>query len=129
MYMFFAFDAAMRSSCSRMRVGVIIVNDVKDNVVAVGYNGSARGAPNTCDTTTPGSCGCLHAEINALIKADGRAGNVMYTTLSPCVACAKAIVNARIAHVNYLVLYRDAEPGLRVLTDAGVTHNLLKLSC
>src|SRR5216683_2400385 len=89
-------------------------------VLGIGYNGNARGLPNRCDTTTPGACGCLHSEQNALIKAGAQLpGKFMFVSASPCVMCAKMAINANVARVYYREAYRDPA-GLDTLRQGGV---------
>lgn len=56
-YMRFALDLARRSTCKRAQVGAVITTADFQQVLAIGYNGNARNAPNTCDTDEPGACG------------------------------------------------------------------------
>ena len=70
-YMRMAEELAKRSTCARLQVGTVVTNQALENVLAIGYNGNARGLPNRCDSTVPGSCGCIHSEMNALVKAPG----------------------------------------------------------
>jgi deoxycytidylate deaminase len=65
-YMRMAEELAKRSTCARLQVGTVIAGHQLENVVAIGYNGNARGFPNRCDSTEPGKCGCIHSEQNAL---------------------------------------------------------------
>src|SRR5579884_3755943 len=95
-------ELAKRSTCSRSQVGSVITTGDLTQVLGIGYNGNARGLPNTCDSAEPGRCGCLHAETNAVIKAGAATpGKVMFVTISPCVMCAKMIVNANVGTVYY----------------------------
>ena len=98
-----------------------MVSSDNTRVLAMGYNGNYAGGPDGCDSVVPGKCGCLHAEINALLKMDYHdpCEKHMYITLSPCVACAKAIINAGIKKVFYDQKYRD-DAGLAVLLEAGI---------
>ena len=119
-YMRMAEELAKRSTCARLQVGTVITSPNLENVVAIGYNGNARGFPNQCDSSEPGRCGCIHSEMNALVKAPGTLPDkVAFVTASPCVMCAKLMVQARVAHVFFRKAYRDAS-GLEVLRDAGV---------
>src|SRR5690349_23838660 len=70
-YMRMAEELAKRSTCARLQVGTVVTDQVLENVLAIGYNGNARGLPNRCDSAVPGSCGCIHSEMNALVKAPG----------------------------------------------------------
>ena len=121
-YMNFAFALSERSSCNRASVGSVITSWDHNRVLAIGYNGNYRGGPNCCDTTQPGACGCLHAEENAIIKLDynDHSAKILYTTVSPCVMCAKRILNAGIMEVRYCIQYRDIK-GLALLQNNGVT--------
>ena len=119
-YMRMAEELAKRSTCARLQVGTVITDAQLENVVAIGYNGNARGFPNRCDSTEAGKCGCIHSEMNALVKSPGQMrGKVAFITASPCVMCAKLMVQANVAHVFYRQEYRDRS-GLEVLAAAGV---------
>lgn len=121
-WMNFAHLIAARSYDPRHRVGSVIVTDTNTQVLAVGYNGNYSGGPNEVESTQPGHSGMIHAEINALIKLDYNNPNkkIMYLTLSPCRACAKAIINGGISEVVYDEAYRDTS-GLDLLRTAGVS--------
>ena len=89
-------------------------------MVAIGYNGNARGFPNRCDSDEAGKCGCIHSEMNALVKSPGHLREkVAFITASPCVMCAKLIVQANISHVFFRERYRNSA-GLDVLERGGV---------
>jgi dCMP deaminase len=119
-YMRMAEELSKRSTCARLQVGTVLTDAVLEHVVAIGYNGNARGFPNRCDSTEPGRCGCIHSEMNALVKAPGDLrGKVAFVTASPCVMCAKLMVQAHVSHVYYRDAYRSAD-GLDVLREAGV---------
>lgn len=112
---------AMRSTCTRAMVGAVITTPGLKNIVAFGYNGNARGLSNTCDRTTPGNCGCLHAEENALIKAPYDQGDlVMVCTHAPCPACAKRVLNSRVTTVYFADPYTYFEPSQHILHKGGV---------
>lgn len=119
-YMRMAEELAKRSTCSRLQVGTVVTDQRLENVLAIGYNGNARGLPNRCDSAVPGSCGCIHSEMNALVKAPGSVRDkVVFVSASPCVMCAKLIINSGVSHVFYRKAYRDPS-GVEVLTTAGV---------
>jgi len=68
----------------------------------------------------PGTCTCIHAEVNALIKAPYAGQQLrMYTTLEPCIACARLILNSAVVHLYYADEYRD-HSGIELLADAGI---------
>ena len=120
-YMRMAEELAKRSTCARLRVGTVVTDAELEHVVALGYNGNARGFSNACDTDEPGRCGCIHSEQNALVKAPGGLrGKVAFVTASPCVMCAKLMVQAHVTHVFYREAYRDPA-GVNVLLSAGIS--------
>jgi dCMP deaminase len=119
-YMRMAEELAKRSTCARLQVGTVLTDGLLQNVVAIGYNGNARGFPNRCDSDEAGKCGCIHSEMNALVKSPGQMRDkVAFITASPCVMCAKLMVQASVSHVFYRTEYRDRS-GLDVLARAGV---------
>ena len=119
-YMRMAEDLAKRSTCTRLRVGTVITDALLENVVAIGYNGNAKGLPNRCDSRVPGQCGCLHSEVNALVKAPGgMRDKVVFVTDSPCIMCSKLMINSGASHLFYRREYRDPS-GLEILRAAGV---------
>lgn len=104
----FAAEVARLSTCARLNVGAVVTDVSMEVILGYGYNGNAVGLPNACDTLEPGACGCVHAETNALIKA-GRQDKKMFLTATPCVACAKAIINAGVREVWASTWYRNKE--------------------
>lgn len=119
-YMRMAEELAKRSTCRRLSVGTVITNPSLENVIAIGYNGNARGFPNDCDGPVPGSCGCIHSEMNALVKAPGGVRDkVAFVTASPCVMCAKLMIQAHVAYVYFRTPYRDPA-GVEVLRTGGI---------
>lgn len=126
MFMRMAEAAALRSTCQRNQVGVVITDLAGTSVLSIGYNGNAKGLPNTCDSATPGECGCIHAEANALLKAPFHQGPlVMYTTCSPCPTCAKLIINSAVTTVIWRDPYRNMAAGLRLLELGGIRQEQL----
>ncbi|OQA84665.1 MAG: tRNA-specific adenosine deaminase [Lentisphaerae bacterium ADurb.Bin242] len=125
---------ALRSNCSRRHVAAVIVKDRR--IISTGYNGTPRGIKNCCEggcprcsSNTPSGngleeCLCCHGEENAIVQAayHGIAvkGATLYTTFSPCLLCAKMIINAGIAEVVYRERYSIDETARRILTEAGV---------
>jgi dCMP deaminase len=119
-YMRMAEELAKRSTCARLQVGTVVTDALLQNVLAIGYNGNARGLPNRCDTTVPGQCGCIHSEVNALVKAPGSIRDkVVFVTNSPCLMCAKLMINSGVTHVFYRRAYRDPS-GVELLEGTGV---------
>jgi len=119
-YMRMAEELAKRSTCARLQVGTVITTPDLTQVLGIGYNGNARGLPNKCDSAVPGNCGCIHSEMNALVKAPGNVRDkVVFVSASPCVMCAKLIINSGVSHVFYRKAYRDPS-GAEVLQQGGV---------
>ncbi len=119
-YMRMAEELAKRSTCARLQVGTVITDSALEHVVSIGYNGNARGFPNRCDSDTPGACGCIHSEQNAVVKADGHLREkVAFVTASPCVMCAKLLIQANVTHLYYRRPYRNPD-GLHILKKGGV---------
>ena len=61
---------SLRSHHPRWKVGAIIITSDNTQVLSLGYNGNAAGLKNRPDSMSPGKCGMIHAEINALLKLD-----------------------------------------------------------
>ncbi len=119
-YMRMAEELAKRSTCSRLQVGTVLTDPRLENVLAIGYNGNARGFPNECDSPEVGKCGCIHSEMNALVKAAGHVRDkVAFVSASPCPMCAKLMIQANISYVFFRDAYRDPK-GLEVLQKGGV---------
>jgi len=121
-YMEFAFSIAKRSTCKRLQVGTVITTTDFRKVLAVGYNGNARGLPNTCDRSDPGNCGCLHSEENAVINCDSPRSieKYVFVTHLPCVACAKRLINlGNVKKVFYSHDYRIRD-SLSLLERCGI---------
>ena len=109
------------SKCKEKQVAAVITDKDMMQVYSIGLNGGARGLDD-CLCKTTGKYGCVHAEINALIKCRSDAADkVMFVTLSPCVACAAAIINApgSFSAVYYLEEWKNDE-GLKLLRKSGI---------
>ena len=113
---------AENSYCERRKVGAILVKDKM--IISDGYNGTPAGFENVCEdtdgTTKPY---VLHAEANAITKV-ARSNNssedsTLYVTASPCVECAKLIIQSGIRRVVFNDLYRLCD-GIDLLKRAGV---------
>jgi len=113
---------AENSYCKRRQVGALLVKD--KTIISDGYNGTPSGFPNVCeddnDTTFPY---VLHAEANAIAKVaqsnNSSDGATLYVTASPCIECAKLIIQAGIKRVVYSEKYRLTD-GIDLLERAGV---------
>jgi dCMP deaminase len=138
-YMNLAVDLAARSHCLRAQVGAVLTKDTR--IISIGYNGPPAGTHN-CDEEWPdtgcakdsrGSCSlALHAEENAILYATKNGANIeggtLYTTLSPCIACARLILSSGIKSVIFKDSYAaykglDADEGVDFLKRFGVEVN------
>ena len=113
---------AKNSYCKRRQVGALIVKDRM--IISDGYNGTPSGFENVCEDengiTKPY---VLHAEANAISKV-AKSGNssecaTLYVTASPCMECAKLIIQAGIKRVVYMDEYRLLD-GIELLRRAGI---------
>ena len=108
-YMGLALQIRLRSTCYRMAVGAVVVSTDFRYVHAVGYNGNAEGLENGCDSEETGSCGCLHAEENAVINCTvpRNVEKIVFVTHLPCKACAKRFLNlGGVKRIYYAIDYR-----------------------
>ena len=113
---------AKNSYCTRRQVGAILVKDRM--IISDGYNGTPSGFENVCEdengVTKPY---VLHAEANAITKVaksnNSSLGATLYITDSPCMECAKLIIQSGIARVVYAREYRITD-GIDLLRRAGV---------
>lgn len=117
----FTMDLATLSKCSERHVAAVITDKDLTQVYSIGLNGGPKGLVD-CMCKIEGKYGCVHAEINALIKCRSDAPDkVMFVTLSPCKQCATAIINAPggFSTVYYVEPWKD-DSGLRLLKSAGI---------
>lgn len=113
---------AENSYCKRRKVGALIVKDKM--IISDGYNGTPSGFENVCeDENNETKAYVLHAEANAITKVacshNSSLGATMYVTTSPCIECAKLIIQAGITRVVYNQKYRRTD-GASLLERAGV---------
>lgn len=120
-------DLRRRSTCQRRQQSCVIVDENYTKVYSIGYNGRAKGEKHGCDVVESGKCGCVHAEMNALTKLGVTNDRlILICTQSPCVICARLIVNnSKIMKVIYLEEYRDTK-GLEILKNSSIVTKLEK---
>ncbi len=126
-YMRMARIWAENSYCLRRKVGALLVKDKM--IISDGYNGTPSGFENICedenDHTKPY---VLHAEANAITKVarsnNSSEGATLYVTSSPCIECAKLIIQAGIRRVVFSEYYRDTD-GIDLLNRAGIETLLI----
>jgi dCMP deaminase len=120
---------AKNSYCKRRQVGALIVKDRM--IISDGYNGTPAGFENVCeDENNKTKPYVLHAEANAITKVaksnNSSDGATLYITTSPCMECAKLIIQAGIRRVVFCDSYHKEE-GLHLLERAGIEVLLLVL--
>lgn len=126
MYLKIAELISQQSYCTKRHVGAIIVKD--GAIVSTGYNGTISGFENVCEyrneagelKTKPD---VLHAEANAITKVAcstiSTEGSTIYVTCSPCIECAKLIIQSKITRVVYYTMFSKPE-GLELLKKANI---------
>lgn len=120
---------AENSYCRRRKVGALVVKDKA--IISDGYNGTPSGFENVCeDENNVTKPYVLHAEANAITKlarsTNSGEGATLYVTASPCIECAKLIIQAGIRRVVYGEKYR-LDDGIRLLERAGVEVEYLSV--
>ncbi len=121
-YIRMAFIWAENSYCKRRQVGSLIVKD--QMIISDGYNGTPSKFENNCeDENGETKPYVLHAEANAITKVarshNSSEGATMYVTTSPCIECAKLIIQAGIKRVVFNQKYRRTD-GTALLERAGI---------
>ena len=127
---------AKRSNCSRRHVGAVVMRD--NHILSTGYNGTphgvkncfAGGCPRCAGKVRSGSrleeCLCVHAEQNAICQAalygTSLQGSTIYITLSPCLTCAKLIINSGIGEVVYDGQYEFLDTVKEMFEMSGVKY-------
>ena len=130
---------AERSTCLRHHVGAVAVRD--KHILSTGYNGAAAGLKDCLELgclrdemdiesgTRHEICRAIHAEQNVIIQAAlhgvSLEGATIYVTHSPCVLCAKMLVNARIKRFVTFGSYAD-NSFMDMFREAGIKFELLK---
>ena len=112
---------ATNSYCKRRQVGALIVKDKM--IISDGYNGTPSGFENDCEDNNVTKPYVLHAEANAITKVaksgNSSEGATLYVTASPCIECAKLIIQSGIKRAVYSEEYR-LDDGLKLLSRAGI---------
>lgn len=121
-YLEMALIWAKNSYCLRRKVGALIVKDRM--IISDGYNGTPSGFENVCeDESGKTKPYVLHAEANAITKVaqsnNSSQGATLYVTSSPCMECAKLIIQAGIKRVVYCDNYHNAD-GVELLKKVGI---------
>jgi len=122
-YLRIAKECSQMSYGQRLKVGAVLVKD--DNILSFSWNGTPSGWDNCCETPDNVTKDeVIHAEENVIAKAAkyggvGTKGSTMFITHSPCVKCARGMIQAGIAAVYYSEDYRSAD-GVDFLRKGGI---------
>ena len=130
---------AERSTCRRHHIGALAVKD--KHILTTGYNGAAAGVKDCIELgclrdsfgiasgTRHEICRAIHAEQNVIIQAGlhgvSLEGSTIYCTHTPCILCAKMLVNARIKRFVSYRKYNDDE-FVSLFGEAGITIDILE---
>lgn len=120
---------AKNSYCVRRQVGALIVKERM--IISDGYNGTPEGFENVCeDESGKTKPYVLHAEANAITKVaksnNSSDGSTLYITTSPCVECAKLIIQSGIRRVVFCDTYHSDE-GVKLLERAGIEVEYMEI--
>ena len=128
-YMRMATIWAENSYCERRKVGALVVKDKM--IISDGYNGTPSGFENVCeDENNVTKPYVLHAEANAITKIarsnNNSEGATLYVTASPCIECAKLIIQSGIRRVVYCDPYHSND-GVELLRRIGIEVERVEL--
>lgn len=118
---------SLRSTCSRLNVGAIIVRDKR--IIASGYNGSIKDDSHCTDIgckIVDGHCvRTIHAEINAILQCSKFGASTenasIYVTHFPCLNCTKSIIQSGIKEICYYNDYRNNEYAKELIEKSKIT--------
>ena len=117
---------AENSYCKRRQVGALVVKDKM--IISDGYNGTPSGFENICEENDITKPYVLHAEANAITKlarsSNNSDGSTLYVTASPCIECAKLIIQAGIKRVVYAEKYR-LNDGIQLMEERNTLITLM----
>jgi dCMP deaminase len=133
-YMNIAHEISKRSYANRFKVGAILVKN--NSIISDGYNGMPYGFDNSCETDNITNIEVLHAESNAIAKIaksnQSSEDASLYVTVSPCIECAKLIIQCGIKNVYFDTRYRILD-GIDLLKRAKINvfekdkkHNIFR---
>jgi dCMP deaminase len=127
---------AERSTCLRHHMGAVAVRD--RHILTTGYNGAPAGQKdclelgclrddlNIASGERHEICRAIHAEQNVIIQAGlhgvSLAGSTVYCTHTPCVLCAKMLVNAKIDRFVSFARYND-DSFIDLFDEAGIKYD------
>lgn len=115
----FITSLATISKCKQFGTAAMITDKKGNKVYSIGVNGGTEGAYE-CICGLSNKYTCVHAEANAISACNTLDDcTVMFCTLSPCITCAAAIVNAGIKVVYYITEWKD-KIGIDLLRKSGI---------
>lgn len=135
-FMNIAHEVSRRSNCLTRHVAAVVVREKR--IISTGYNGTPRNTKNCYEggcrrcaertTATAGSkleeCTCSHGEENAIVQASYHGislkDSTLYSTFSPCLMCAKMLINAGIKEVVFTAEYPLADRARELMLEAGI---------
>lgn len=117
---------SLRSTCTRLEVGAIIVRN--NRIIASGYNGSiddsAHCIDEGCHVVNNHCVRTVHAEMNALLQCAkfgvATEETEMYVTHFPCLVCAKHIIQAGIKKIYYETDYKNDPLAVNLFQEANI---------
>lgn len=124
LFMDIAFRVAQMSHDEDTKVGAVIVKD--GNILSMGYNGMPSGMSNECKHANGSTHKeVIHAEANAICKlarsSSSSEGATLYCTLSPCIECAKLILQSGITRVVFSESYKDDAGKILLVSRSHIT--------
>lgn len=121
--------AAKRSSCSRLHVGCVIINN--NRVLATGYNGFLPGAPHISRVQNDHEQFTVHAEQNSICDAASRGislnNSTAYITHYPCLNCLKLLIASGIKNIKYLYDYHNNILTNEMIMENNISVTIIKL--
>lgn len=121
-FMSVAYILSKRSTCERLHVGCVIVND--NRIITTGYNGHIKGTPHMSRVIDGHEQMTIHAETNAIADAASRGiplnKSIAYVTHYPCINCAKNLISAGIKEIIYAEDYNNNPIAEELYNLAGV---------
>jgi dCMP deaminase len=121
-FMSIALLASQRSPCKRLKVGSVIVKDMR--LISMGYNGFIPGAPHISRIKDNHEQSIIHSEINAITDCAKRGASLsnakIYVTHYPCINCFRSIAASNIKEIVYLNDYNNDEIVATLAQDANI---------
>jgi len=121
-FMSIALIASQRSPCKRLKVGSVVVKDMR--LISMGYNGYIFASPHISRVKDNHEQSIIHSEINAITDCAKRGTSLsnskIYVTHYPCLNCFRTIAASSIKEIVYLYDYNNDEMVAILATDSGI---------